>query len=255
MPPEIVVHEGDEACPYLEGQIARRPLRMPTRRLTREEFDGRLDRGDRRTGYFLYTQECPTCRACEPLRVDVAAFTPSRTHERTIARARRMLTVERGPFDVDAERVALYRAHQDGRGLNRTGSAIDEQSYEAFLVDSCTDGFELRYRLNGPDGAGRLVGVAITDRGATSLSAVYTYFDPSLASLSIGTFSILTQLGLARELGLRWVYLGLAIEESAHMRYKLRFLPHERRIGGTWQRFERGPGGEPVPVAGEGELR
>jgi len=94
-------------------------------------------------------------------------------------------------------------------------------------------GVEIRYRL-----AGRLVGVAITDRAEDALSAVYTYFDPGLPTLSLGTYSILRQLALAAEWKLPWVYLGLAIEESPHMRYKLRFVPHERRIHGAWQRFD-----------------
>ena len=235
VPPELVVHAGDEPCPYLEGRIARRPLRMPSRRLTRSEFDTRLDAGDRRTGFFLYTQECPSCKACEPIRVDVDAFVPSRTHRRTITRASAELRIERGPFDTDARRVALYRAHQSGRGLGKPGIApLDEQGYEAFLVDTCTDGLELRYYRDE-----ELVGVAITDRSAQALSAVYTYYDPALSRLSIGTYSILMQLALAKELGLRWLYLGLAIEESPHMRYKLSFLPHERRIDGAWRRFER----------------
>jgi arginine-tRNA-protein transferase len=233
VPPELVVHEGEEPCPYLEGRIARRPLRMPTRRLTRAEFDVRLEAGDRRTGFFLYTQDCPSCRACEPLRVDVNRFVPSRSHRRTIARAERELRVERGPLMADARRVELYRAHQVGRGLSRQNAPpLDEHGYEAFLVDTCVDGFEMRY-LQGET----LVGVAITDRSASALSAVYTYYDPALSRLSIGTYSILVQLALAKELGLRWVYLGLAIEESPHMRYKLRFVPHERRIDGAWRLF------------------
>jgi arginyl-tRNA--protein-N-Asp/Glu arginylyltransferase len=236
------VYEADEACPYLEGRTARRPLRMPTRRLSAGEFAERLANGDRRTGFFLYTQECATCRACEPLRVDVAAFAPSRTHRRTKKRGDRELTVDLGPYEVDEERVALYLAHQRGRGLAREGTQLDERGYEAFLVDSCVDGFELRYRLDG-----RLVGVAITDRASNALSAVYTYFDPTLPALSLGTYSILRQIDLAAEWKLPWVYLGLAIEESPHMRYKRRFVPHERRILGEWKRFDTAPA-EPDPT-------
>ncbi len=234
LPPEIVVHDADEACPYLEGRIARRPLRMPTRHLTRGELEVRLAQGDRRTGFFLYTQECPSCRACEPLRIDVHAFTPSRTQRRTLARGRRELSIVRGPALVDARRVELYLAHQRGRGLAKEGSPpLDARGYEAFLVDTCADGLELRYHRGET-----LVGVAITDRSSAGLSAVYTYYDPALAHLSLGTYSILEQLELCRELGLRWLYLGLAIAENEHMRYKLAFLPHERRIDGTWKRFE-----------------
>jgi leucyl-tRNA---protein transferase len=236
IPPELVVYDADEACPYLPDRIARRPLRMPTRRLTRAEFGERLASGDRRTGFFLYTQECATCRACEPLRVDVPAFVPSRSQSRARKRGDRELTVELGPYEVDEERVLLFGAHQHGRGLSRSGTTIDARGYEAFLVDSCVDGFELRYRFQG-----RLVGIAITDRAEDALSAVYTYFDPELPALSIGTYSILRQIQLAADYGLPWVYLGLAIEESPHMRYKQRFVPHERRILGEWKRFEAEP--------------
>ncbi len=209
---------------------------MPTRRLSGAEFGDRLAGGDRRSGFFLYTQECPTCRACEPLRIDVPAFKPARTHRRTRNRGDRELTCEIGPFEVDDDRVALYVAHQRGRGLARNDAAIDARGYEAFLTDSCVDGFEIRYRL-----AGRLVGVAITDHAKDALSAVYTFFDPELTALSIGTYSILKQISIAETLKLRWLYLGLAIEESPHMRYKLRFVPHERRILGAWTRFETAP--------------
>ena len=87
--------------------------------------------------------------------------------------------------------------------------------------------------------ADRLAGVAITDRGARALSAVYTFWDPSHAALSLGTFWILTQIALARRWGLDWLYLGLAIRENHSMAYKVAFMPHERRIGGTWRRFAR----------------
>ena len=52
---------------------------------------------------------------------------------------------------------------------------------------------------------------------------------------------ILRQLELAAEWGMRWLYLGLAIEKSPVMRYKLSFVPHERRVEGSWRRFEREP--------------
>jgi arginine-tRNA-protein transferase len=40
---------------------------------------------------------------------------------------------------------------------------------------------------------------------------------------------------------LRYLYLGLYIAESEHMRYKARFLPHERLLDGKWHEFTRGP--------------
>jgi leucyl-tRNA---protein transferase len=235
-PPELVVHDEEEPCLYLPGQRARQPLRHPLRRLTPAELDGRLAAGDRRAGTLLYNQSCPSCSACEPLRVDVRAFAPSRSQRRAHAKADPAVTVELGPIEVDEARLALYRAHQSGRGLDAEGRPpIDALGYESYFAMSCADGFEVRYTV-----AGRLAGVAITDRGARALSAVYTFWDPAQAGLSLGTYSILTQIAVARAMGLDWVYLCLAIRQNRSMAYKIAFMPHERRIGGVWQRFTRG---------------
>ena len=233
-PPEAVVVDEPEPCPYLPGRMARRPLRVPLRKLSPEELDQRLDAGDRRSGPFLYNQACIGCSACEALRVDVVRFEPSRTQARVLKRGDRELDIELGPLTLDDQRVRLFGKHEVERGLRRRDHALDAREYALFLVKTCADGFEMRYRHRG-----ELVAVAIVDRGATSLSAVYTFWDPAYSHLSPGTYSILAQIGLARAEGLSWVYLGLAIADNPSMAYKLRFLPHERRVDGVWKRFER----------------
>jgi arginyl-tRNA--protein-N-Asp/Glu arginylyltransferase len=234
VPAELLVHDEEQACPYLPGQRARQPLRAPVRMLTGAEFDQRLAAGDRRVGPLLYNQACAACAACEPLRVDVRAFAPSRSQRRAHAKAA-AVTVQLGPIEVDEARLALYRAHARGRGLDRDAQPpIDRLGYESAFATSCVQGFEVRYLV-----AGQLAGVAIVDRGARALSAVYTFWDPAHAALSLGTYSILTQIALARRWGLDWLYLGLAIRDNHSMAYKLAFMPHERRIGDSWRRFAR----------------
>jgi arginine-tRNA-protein transferase len=233
-PAEVIIHDEEEACLYLPGRRARQPLRLPMRDLMPAEFDQRLEAGDRRAGQLLYTPTCPACTACEPIRVDVRAFSPSRSQRRAQAKASASVVTRIGPVEVDERRIALYLEHIDKRGLAREGESIDARGYASFFVASCVDGFEIRYFIGD-----QLVGVAITDRGERSLSAMYTAWDPAHEALSLGTYSILTQIALARKAGLDWVYLGLAIKDCAPMSYKTRFLPHERRIGGVWRRFER----------------
>jgi arginyl-tRNA--protein-N-Asp/Glu arginylyltransferase len=238
IPPEIVVIDQDEPCPYLEGQTARRPMRLPTRRLRPIELDQRLEAGDRRAGPLFYTQACPRCRACEPLRIDTSLFVPTRGQRRAWSRGQRALAVSLGPLVVDEQRVTLFERHQSLRGLKKHERELGADEYHAFLVERAVESFEIRYHLGD-----RLVGIAITDRGADAWSAVYTFYEPELPephrSLSVGTFSILTQLELARRSKVRWLYLGLAIADNEHMRYKLDYLPHERRIEGAWRTFER----------------
>lgn len=233
-PPELVVYDKPGPCPYLEGRIARLPLRLPTRELSRDELDDRLMAGDRRQGYVLYRTSCPECRACEPIRIDVTRFSPNRSQRRALVRGAQMFEVEIGPAVVDSRRVALYNLHKRDRGLGDGQPPIDAEGYRDFLVSTCCDSFELRYRIDG-----ELVAVAISDRGRNSLSAVYCYYDPAFERASPGTFSIMKQVELCHSWGLRFLYLGLYIADCAAMQYKARYLPHERMIDGTWRRFER----------------
>jgi arginine-tRNA-protein transferase len=208
------------------------PLRLPARPLDREELDERLAAGDRRQGLVLYRTACPSCAACEPIRLDTLNFDFSASQRRTLRRGDRDLTVTLGVPEINRERVALYNHHKAQRGLDDGQAPIDEEGYQDFLVNSCCDSFELRYRHRG-----RLVGLAIADRGARSLSAVYCSYDPAYARYSIGTYSILKQLELCKSWGLRYLYLGLYIAESPRMAYKAHFLPHERLEGQSWKLY------------------
>lgn len=240
MPPEIVVSDSEEPCPYIEGNIARRPMRLPTRALLPEELDQRLEVGDRRAGMLFYTQACPSCRACEPLRLDTTTFAPSTSQRRAFRKAREVVRIEIGPPIIDDARVALFNRHQSVRGLRKHERELTDIDYAGFLIERPVEAFELRYFLPTDEGD-QLVGIAITDRGKDAWSAVYTFYEPELPeehrSLSLGTFSVLVQLELARRANVRFVYLGLAIQENEHMRYKFAFLPHERRIDGAWKAF------------------
>jgi arginine-tRNA-protein transferase len=236
VPPEWVVWDERIRCPYLPEQTARLPLRLPMRRLRPHELTARLAAGDRRQGTLLYRPSCPSCVACEAIRVEVARFAPSRTQRRIWRRGEALVQTEIGTPATTAEKVALYNKHKVERGLLVADGLLDSAGYEQFLVESCTDTIELSYRM-----AGELIGVAIADRAADALSAVYCFYDPARAALSLGTYSILKQVALCRSWGLRYLYLGLYIGDCHAMRYKARYLPHERLVGGVWQRFERSP--------------
>lgn len=251
---ERLVYDHLDPCPYLPDRMARMPLRYPADgELSAKEFDARLSEGDRRTGPFLYRASCPTCRACEPIRLVVNEFHPNQTQRRVWRKGTESLQTSVGPARVSAERVALFNAHRNERGLSRGDCDIDEAGYAAFLAETCVETFEIQYRIRSgtphrafptarssfPTESEQLVAVAICDQGRESLSAVYCYYDPDAAYLSPGVFSILTQIELCRARALCYLYLGLYIAESPHMNYKARYLPHERLIEGEWRRFEK----------------
>jgi arginine-tRNA-protein transferase len=231
-PHEIVVFDAPHPCSYLPGRTARLPYRHPVEKLTPEQFDERLAAGDRRSGIFLYRPQCPACRACQSIRLDVESFRPAATQRRIQRRGDELLTVRIGRPVVDEDRVRLFNLHRDMRGLASGGEEIDVQSYAEFLTDTCCDTAELSYWHEG-----RLVAAAIADVGRDSLSAVYCFYDPTFRLLSLGTYSILRQVALCRETNRPYLYLGLYIAESPHMSYKARFCPHERLIDGLWTEF------------------
>jgi arginine-tRNA-protein transferase len=235
---ELIVTSCIEPCPYLPGRDARLPMRFPLRHLEPEEFDECMAAGDRRAGSMLYAPDCPGCKACEAIRLDVARFRPSRTQRRVMRRGDREIRIQCGAARIDGQRAALFNKHRNLRGLNQGESNIDTQEYGEFLVRSCCETLELTFFVRD-----RLAAVAICDRGATCLSAVYCYFDPDYSRLSPGAYAILTQIDLCRRWGLRYLYLGYYIAESPHMSYKANYRPHERLIDGHWQEF-----------AGHGEL-
>ncbi|MDP2308022.1 MAG: arginyltransferase [Pseudomonadota bacterium] len=224
-----VVWDQMEECPYLPGQVARLPLRLPPRLLTPEELDIRLELGERRSGRMVYRTQCPACTACEPLRVSVARFEPSSSQRRTWRRNRADVHVEVGDPELSDERLALYNRHKMERGLARSDEPLGAAGYRAWLVDTCVHSKELRYYVGT-----RLIGVSILDIGRTSVSSVYHYFDPDEARRSLGVYSVLREIAWCEELGIEWYYLGLYVRDCVHLAYKGGYHPHQRRIAGEW---------------------
>lgn len=209
-------------------------MRLPLRDLSPEELDRRLAEGDRRHGRFLYRPSCETCSACEAIRLPVAELRSRRSHRRVLRGGDAIFRVEVGAPIVDRARLDLYEKHKAQRGLEGSGGArLDRRGYEGFLVERCAPALEMRYWDQD-----RLAAVAVVDRGADSLSAVYCLWDPDYANVSLGTYSVLKQVELSKRLGCRYLYLGLYIADNRHMSYKDRFRPHERLVDGVWQRFE-----------------
>ena len=214
------------------------PLYRQLRRLTLEESDARFAMAERRVGSALYGTRCPTCRACEGLRIPVVGHRLSKSQRRVRNRAEGRITVEVGRVSFSDEKLALFAKHKEQRGLSTEDelAVICERTYTQWLIQSCMLTLEMRYYLEG-----RLIAVGVLDVGARSLSSVYFYFDPSpeVSKLSLGTYSVLCELDLARRTGRDHLYLGLYVEDCRHLVYKGTFYPHERLVGGEWVGIEK----------------
>ena len=112
-----LVYDGLQRCPYREGQVARMPLYRQLRRLTLEEADVRFGNAERRVGSCLYQTACPTCTACEGLRVPVADFKPSKSQRRVLNRWAGHTRIEYGPATFSEAKLDLFNRHKRERGL------------------------------------------------------------------------------------------------------------------------------------------
>lgn len=205
------------ACGYFHARTAQNLVLDPAAPNLPRLYALSLARGFRRAGGHVYHPHCPRCHACEPCRIDVAAFVPDRSMRRCLALNRDVEVMECTPGLTD-ERQDLYARYLHAR---HPGGGMDEASgedFSHFLAAPWSPTVFLEFRL-----ASRLVAVAVTDVCETGLSAVYTFFDPGLPRRGLGTFAILRQIAMARENGLPHLYLGYWIASHPKMGYKARF--------------------------------
>lgn len=245
-------------CAYLPSEEATLEYRLMLD-VTADDLEVVLARGWRRFGPAYFRPRCAQCSSCVPLRVPVERFRPSRSQRRVMAKTRH-LRAELGSPRVDRTRLALYdrwhRERSDRRGWEH--DEMDPEQYFHQFAFPHPAGRELAL-YDGSD----LVAVSILDETPRSLSAVYTFFEPELAPLSLGTAVILRQIEYARGHGKSWVYLGYRVRGCPSSEYKARFRPHELMTvwprgtePGTWSLVESpgiAEGREASLSAGQGD--
>ncbi|MDG4476608.1 arginyltransferase [Thiovibrio frasassiensis] len=192
-----------------------------------EEF---LAAGYRRNGNTIYGMRCPDCTACVPIRLETAAFRPSRNMRRVWQR-NQDIEISVGPLEVTPEKLQLLDRFFNSRYPGRASTASDY--YSGFFFNSLAPTMEISFRLSG-----QLLGVSIVDLAERSLSAVYFYFDPDCEKRSLGTFNILYLNELAKREHCDYLYLGYWIEEVAAMTYKARFRPHSVLRNNEWRQVD-----------------
>lgn len=215
-------------CSYLPGRTATTLFIDPRYPLDRHHYAAFTRLGFRRSGDLIYRPHCAGCNACVPVRIPVARFAPNRS-QRRIWRRNQDLRISTQPGRFVQEHFDLYVRYQAARHAGGGMDDADPQKYENFLIGRRVETlfYEMRQER-------RLLGIAVVDRIADGLSAVYTFYDPEETGRGLGTYAVLWQVEQARLLGLPWVYLGYWIGESRKMSYKTNFRPLEAYRNGRW---------------------
>jgi arginine-tRNA-protein transferase len=220
------------SCSYLAAREARSQVVAPSNTMDVGVYSELLQYGFRRSGLNVYRPGCDACQACVSVRVPVAQFEPSRGQRRCKNR-NADLTLRLLPLAFEEAHYRLYHRYQVARHAGCGMDQDDREQFSHFLLQSRVDSLLLEFSL-----AGEVVMVALVDQVIDGLSAVYTFFDPDLEKRGLGVFSILTQIRLAQEIGLPYVYLGYWIEACGKMSYKRGYRPLEALLNNRWQKLE-----------------
>lgn len=220
---------GEHRCSYLPDRQSRTLFVDPDLEFSIELYEELTHVGFRRSGRHLYRPDCTGCSACIPARIPVEAFVLRRKHRRILKRNKdlRMEVAELAYRDQDYQLFERYiqLRHADGDMFPAT-----KEGYMDFLTTRSDLGFQMRLYLGE-----KLVSVAITDHLPSGLSAVYTFFEPDLDARSLGVYSILSQINLAKHYQLPYLYLGYWVPGCQKMHYKSEYQPLEMLLEGEWQ--------------------
>ncbi|WP_018694083.1 arginyltransferase [Algicola sagamiensis] len=221
-------------CSYLNDETEQLLVVLDQGCYNEYAFEHLLEMGFRRSGSQIYRPHCPFCSACESIRVRRGQFLPSNSQKRVLKKCQDF-TLHYSWYPKETY-YQLYEKYINERHMDGSMYPPSRSQYENFLLCHWLDICFIEIRNND-----QLIAVAVTDTMPDSLSAIYTFYDPSYEKWSIGTFCILKQIELLDLLDKSHLYLGYQIENCHKMRYKSNFLPHERLIRGEWQNFKKKP--------------
>jgi arginine-tRNA-protein transferase len=225
-----------QPCPYLEGRMERKLFTALQGDQAQRLNDALSKQGFRRSQNVLYRPSCAECTGCMSARIRVADFVPNRTQRRILKATQELRRNATSPWATEAQ-FALFRRYLDARHADGGMADMDVFEFAAMIEETPIKTRVIEYtRPSSDEPRGReLAAVSLTDVFDDGLSMVYSFFDPDLTDLSLGTFAILDHISIAREAGLPYVYLGYWVPGSRKMGYKAAFSALEIYKGGEWQ--------------------
>ena len=225
-----------QPCPYLDGRMERKLFTALQGEHAQKLNDTLSKQGFRRSQNVLYRPSCAECSACLSARIRVADFAPSRSQRKVMNRTAALVRNATSHWATE-DQFSLFRKYLDDRHAEGGMADMDIFEFAAMIEETPIRSRVIEYTR--PPSAGEvgrpLAAVCLTDVFDDGLSMVYSFYDPDLSDLSLGTHVILDHVTIARDAGLPYVYLGYWVPGSRKMGYKAGFSALEIYKGGRWQ--------------------
>jgi len=223
-------------CSYLAGEQATTVFIDPDANVNQQTYSELADLGFRRSGGHIYRPHCVNCQACLAARIPVQQFNAKRNQRKIWNRNKDLLVEE--VEDIDSEEYfLLYQRYIDLRHRDGDMFPATREQYQSFLTKEWDSTRFFNFRS-----ADKLLAVAVVDQLTRGLAAVYTFYDGDCERRSLGSYAILWQIEMARQLELPYLYLGYWIRNCRKMNYKKDYQPMEILVDNRWQRWQENNG-------------
>ncbi|MGZ8545832.1 MAG: arginyltransferase [Sulfuricurvum sp.] len=211
----------NEPCSYISGNTQTIRYKI-IRECTKAQCEALILRGWRRFGEMYFRPVCSDCTACESLKIDVDNYLFSKSERRILRKNAHVTSFIRTP-SMSGEHLELFYRYHAYKHKTRSWDPpkIDPKNYQASFVNGHEDfGYEVLYFEED-----KLIAVDLIDVLDEGISALYCYYDPHYSQLSLGKYTLLKQIALAKQLGLKWIYLGYYVQGCQSLSYKVTYSP------------------------------
>ncbi|WP_419776965.1 arginyltransferase [Malaciobacter marinus] len=233
--------EENRECSYFNNEISDMRYRY-INHCTVEDYQNMLEHGWRRFGKMHFVPECKTCTKCISMRIDVKNYKFSKSEKRVINKNKDTKLYIQTP-SISLDHLKLYDKYHKFMHDKKQWPyfPISPDDYSRSYVEG-KDKFTKEFLyFKGEE----LVAVALVDILPESISSIYCFYDHEYADLSLGKFSILAQIKIAKELEIPYIYLGYWIKDHFSMGYKVNYKPFEilknrasLKEDAIWEKYE-----------------
>jgi arginine-tRNA-protein transferase len=190
--------------------------------LKRAQYDDLLAHGWFRGNGIVYRSEVVCIDSCvygiRNIRFPVADFSMRKSHRKLFSKNNSRFTLRVGTPFTDASRERLYSS------LKSRFKAFVHQSLEGMLLSPRMatefDAMEVAV-YDGEE----LIAVSYVDVGDRSMASILCVYDPRYKKESLGIYTMLAEMDLAKRMGLDFYYPGYVLDEPSSFDYKLELGP------------------------------